>query len=156
LETEGILHSDLQARGYRFYLEPSAKTDHVNVSLLSSYISAEFHGGRLFGASRARSGNWSVLRRLLYMGGMLLVPIMRLRRVLREIRRSGRQRELLPRVLPALTIGLVAHAIGELTGYALGAGAATQRRVSFELSRHRHITQQDRRAMGASSVERAK
>src|SRR6266508_3247638 len=38
LETEGILHRDLQARGYRLYLEPAAKTNHVNISVLSSYI----------------------------------------------------------------------------------------------------------------------
>jgi hypothetical protein len=153
LEAEGILHNDLHDRGYRFYLESSARTDHVNVSLLSSYMSAEFHGGRVFGASRARSGHWSVLRRLIYIGGMPIVPFMRLRGVLRDIRRSGCQRELLPRVLLPLTMGLVAHAVGELTGYALGAGAAVQRRVSFELSRRRHVTHQDRRASTACSVE---
>ena len=42
LETESILHGDLQARGYRLYLEPAAKTKHVSISLLSSYLGASF------------------------------------------------------------------------------------------------------------------
>jgi glycosyltransferase involved in cell wall biosynthesis len=144
LETESILHKDLQARGHRFYLEPAAKTNHVNISLLSSYIAAEFNGARMFAANRARSAEWSIFGRLLYIGGMPLIPFVRLKRVLRDIHRSGRQRELLPRVLPALITGLVADALGQLTGYAFGAGDAAQRRVSFELNRCRHITEQDR------------
>ncbi|MGH7824560.1 MAG: glycosyltransferase family 2 protein [Candidatus Binatia bacterium] len=145
LETEGILHADLLAKGYRLYLEPAAKTNHVNISLLSSYVSAEFHGGRMYGATRARNGHWSIFRRLLYIGGMPLIPLLRLQRVLQEIGRSGRKRELIPRVLPALIMGLVAHAIGEVTGYSLGAGSAARRRVGFELSRHTHISAQDKR-----------
>jgi hypothetical protein len=45
--------------------------------------------------------------------------------------------------LPALIIGLVADALGQLTGYVFGAGDAAQRRVSFELNRYRHIAEQD-------------
>jgi hypothetical protein len=144
METEGLLHRDLQDRGYRLYLEAAAKTNHVNISLLSSYIMAEFHGARMFAANRAASTKWSIFRRLLYVGRMPLIPCVRLKRVLREIYRSGRERELLPRILPALIVGLVADAFGQLTGYAFGAGAAAQRRVSFELSRYQHVTQQDR------------
>ena len=144
LETEGILHRDLQARGYRLYLEPAAKTNHVNISLLSSYIGAEFHGARMFAANRARSTKLPIFRRLLYVCGMPLIPFVRLKRVLRHIYRSGRGRELLPGILPALFMGLVADAFGQLTGYAFGAGDAAQRRVSFELNRYQHITGQDR------------
>src|SRR5262245_5678598 len=67
-ETEGILHRQLQAKGYELYLEPAAKTNHVNFMLLSSYIRAEFHGARMFAANRARTANWSILRRLWYIG----------------------------------------------------------------------------------------
>ena len=146
LETEGILHADLQAQGHRLYLEPAAKTRHVNLSQLSSFIRGEFHGGRLFGAARARHGRWSALRRLLYAGGLPLVPLLRAPRILRDIRRAGRQRELLPRILPLLMIGLVAHTIGEAVGYIFSAGTAAQRRCSFELNRYRHVAPGDRRA----------
>ncbi|HEY7221533.1 MAG TPA: glycosyltransferase [Candidatus Binatia bacterium] len=144
LETEGILHKDLQARGYRLYLESAAKTNHVNISLLASYVAAEFHGARLFAANRARGTKWPVLWRLLYISAMPLIPFLRLKRVLQHIFRSGRERELLPRILPALIIGLLADAVGQLMGYASGAGNAARYRVNFELNRYRHVTEQDR------------
>ena len=144
LETEGILHRDLQARGYRLYLEPAAKTNHVNISLLASYIGAEFHGARMFAANRARGTKWAIFRRLLYISRMPLIPFVRLQRVLRHIFRSGREGELLPRIVPALILGLVADALGQLMGYTFGAGDAAQRRVSFELNRYQHITERDR------------
>jgi glycosyl transferase family 2 len=144
LETEGILHRDLQAKGHRLYLESAAKTNHVNISRLSSYIGAEFHGARMFAANRARSSKWSILQRLLYICRMPLIPLVRLRRVLRHIFRTGRARELLPGILPALAAGLVADACGQLMGYAFGPGNAAQRRVSFELNRYQHIIERDR------------
>ena len=146
LETEGILHRDLRARGYRLYLESAAKSYHVNVSLLSSFLRAELIGGRMFGAARARHERWSVFRRLLYIGGAPLIPLVRLRRLLLEMRRSGRQRDLLPGVLPALIMGLIGHATGEATGYAFGSGNASERSLTFELHRHHHLREQDRQA----------
>jgi glycosyltransferase involved in cell wall biosynthesis len=145
LETESMLHRDLQARGYRLYFESAAKTNHVNISLLFSYLGAEFHGARMFAANRAQSAKWSIFRRLLYVCRTPLIPFVRLKRILRYIFRSGRQCELLPRILPALILGLIADAFGQLTGYALEAGDAAQRRVSFELSRYQHIKKQDSR-----------
>jgi glycosyl transferase family 2 len=144
LETEGILHRDLQAKGHRLYLESAAKTNHVNISRLSSYIRAEFHGARMFAANRARSSKWSILQRLLYICRMPLIPFVRLRRVLRHIFRTGRGRELLPGILPTLAAGLVADACGQLMGYAFGPGNAAQRRVSFELNRYQHTIEWDR------------
>ena len=61
LENDLILNRDLHACGYRLYLEPRASAYHVNVSLFTSHLRAEFHGGRLFGAARARHGQWSIL-----------------------------------------------------------------------------------------------
>jgi glycosyltransferase involved in cell wall biosynthesis len=151
LETEGILHRDLRARGYRLYLEPAAKSHHLNISLLSSYIRAELHGGRLFGAARARYGRWSILRRLLYIGGMPLIPLVRLWRILREVRGPGRPSYLLLRALPPMILGLVAHATGEVAGYAFGAGNSAQCRLTFELNRQRHVAEHDRQA-GAEKV----
>lgn len=146
LETEGILHQDLQARGYQLYLEPAAKANHVNVSTLLSLVQSEFVGGRLFGTARARYEQWSVFHRLLYISGGPLMPFVRLRRTLRDIRQSGRQRDLLPRILPPLILGLIMHGLGEVIGYAFGAGDAAQRRVSFELNRCQHVAERDRQA----------
>ncbi len=139
LEVETILHWNLISKGYRLYLEPAAKVKHLNPSLLSSYLGAEFHGGRLFGAARARYGRWSLWRRLLYFGGIPLIPIIPLRRILNEIRRTTLKSSLLPSILPSLIMGLISHSLGEITGYAFGVGNAPQRRLTIELERSRHI-----------------
>jgi glycosyltransferase involved in cell wall biosynthesis len=144
LETDVILNSELRARGYKLYLEPAAKSYHLNCSQFMSHQRAEYHGGRAFGAARARYEAWSIFRRLLYIGSMPLIPIVRLWRIWAQIRRSGRQRQLLPNVLPTLMAGLVAHTLGEVTGYAMGSGNAAQRRITFELSRYRHVVEKDR------------
>ena len=143
LETESVLHADLRAKGHRFYLEPAAKTNHVNISLLSSYIGAESNGARMFAGNRARSTR-SAFRRLFYICCTPLMPFVRLKRVVGHIVRSGRARDLLPRILPALIVGLIADALGQLTGYAFGVGNAAQRRVSYELNRCQRITEPER------------
>jgi len=141
LETEGILHRDLQKKGHQLFLETRALSHHLNVSMFLSHLGAEFHGGRMFGAARARFGRWSVLRRVLYIGGLPLIPLVRARRILRQIYQTGRGRQLVPRILPPLVVGLMIHALGEATGYARGSGTSPQRRLSYELSRHRHVAE---------------
>ena len=145
---EGVLLDELRAKGHEIYLEPAAKTHHLNISLLSSLIKHAFWGGRLYAAVRAREKRWSLWRRLLYIGGMPLIPFVRLRRTIKEIYRTDRQQELMPRILPALISGLVPHAIGELTGYAFGLGNAEERYSYYEMLRFNHITAQDRKAEG--------
>ena len=138
LDMEGDLLRDLAARGHRLFLEPAAVSSHVNVSRLGSYVRSEFHGGRAFAATRAKAAGWSSTRRLLQAGGGPLVPLVRLRRVLGEVRRSGRLRQLVPGILPPLLLGLGGFALGEMVGYVLGIGNARQRRVTIELERHLH------------------
>lgn len=139
LEVEGILHWDLISKGYRLYLEPGAQVHHLNPSLLSSYIVAEFQGGRMFGAARTRYEHWSLWRRLLYIGGMPLIPIIRFTRVLKEILRTTFKTNLIPSILPAVIIGIVSHSIGEWTGYVFGVGDSPKHRLTFELNRSRHV-----------------
>jgi GT2 family glycosyltransferase len=142
LESESVLHWDLQAKGYQLYLEPAAKISHLNFGLLSSWIPAQFYNGRLFAATRARP--WSPLRRLFYTGGAPLIPVVRFRRALQQLHRSDRRRNLPPGVLPALILGLVVSAVGEMMGYALGAGDAKQKLSNFEFHRHQHLAERDR------------
>ena len=143
LEAESLLHWDLRAKGYQLYLEPAAKVFHLNFGRLSSWIPAQFHSGRVFGAARGRS--WSPLRRLLYAGGAPFIPVVRVWRILRRARRAG-SRHLPLNVLPALILGLVVSAFGELLGYASGAGDAKQKLSTFEFHRVRHLANQARHA----------
>ncbi|MBA2646410.1 MAG: hypothetical protein H0U81_06385 [Pyrinomonadaceae bacterium] len=140
----GSLHRSLRAKGHKFFMEPAAEIYHLNPSRLSSTITLRFQAGRMFGATRARNERWSPLRRVLYIGALPLIPAMHLPRILREVRARGRQRELLPRVLPALLFGLALEAIGEVVGYAFGVGGAARFLETFELDRLDHLTAGER------------
>ena len=135
MEAEILIHWDLIAKKQQLYLEPKARTNHLNHSRLSSYIGSCFYGGWLFGAKRARYWKWSILRRALYAAGALLIPLVRLPRTWKLIRQNGRQPHLLPGVLPAVVIGLLAHAAGEGVGYAFGPGRSAEKRCDYELKR---------------------
>ena len=151
LETEGFLHQALQERGYQLYLEPAAKSNHVNVSTIVSLIRCEFVGGRLFGAARVRHNKWSMARRLLYILGSPLIPALRLRRTLQEVRRAGQFEKLFPQVLPSMLTALMAHCLGEITGYALGAGDAAWQRVPCELNRCEFLAESEKEQRGAKA-----
>jgi hypothetical protein len=147
LVVEGALLEDLRARGHRLYLEPAAKTSHVNISRLASWVKHAFLGGRLFGATRAQRQRWSLWRRLVYIGGSPLIPLVRLWRTLRLIRQQPLQRELIPRMLPAVISGLLPHAVGEAIGYAFGLGRTEEYYARYEMTRIHHVTAADRQIM---------
>jgi hypothetical protein len=144
LEAETTLQTVLLAEGHRLYFESAAVTHHVNVSRLSELIAIQYHNYRMFAANRALHGNWSHGRRAVYVFCGPLLPLVRLYRTLREVRRSGRLREWGLRMFLPLVIGTVAAAIGEVVGYTFGAGAAAHNRLTFELERLRHVTDADR------------
>jgi hypothetical protein len=142
LEAEFVLHLDLQAKGHRLYLEPAAKTAHLNFAQLAPWTPYLVHAGRVFAAARARQ--WSLLQRLLYAGGAPLIPLVRLWRIRAEMRRPGRPSELWPRVVPALVVGLTLDTVGQMLGYALGAGKASQKLFYFEFHRDRYLAKRSR------------
>lgn len=142
LEAETVLHWDLQARGHRLYLEPSAKLRHLNFSRLSSSLSLRFNGGRQFAGMRA--DGWPSVRRIFYAVAAPMIPFVRLRRILRELRRPGRRKELIPRLLPLLLTLLAFDAAGEMIGYALGVGSAAQKITEVDFHRERFMNRQDR------------
>jgi hypothetical protein len=150
LETETVLLSNLNKQGSGLYLEPEAVSRHVNVSAAKSYMQGEFLGGRLFGAARAHSHGWGA-RSVAYSFGAPAILLVRLQRVVEQVRRCGRVRELMPRVLPPLMLGLVSHTVGEVAGYLFGEGRAAERRRSIELDRFQHVAEPDKPT--ASSVD---
>ncbi len=137
LQAESVLHWDLRARGHQLDLEPEAKIAYLNFGLLSSWVPAQFHSGRLFAVVCAQA--WLPYRRLLYTAGALLIPLVHLRRILRQVRWSGpRQVAPLP-LLPALPFDLEVSAAGEMTGYVARASDARHRLAVFEFHRVRHL-----------------
>lgn len=133
MEAGDFLVESLKAEGYRFYLEPRARTHHLNVSKTGPWLLERLITGRAYAARRSQG--WSGARRAGYIASAALIPAVRLARIHGDLRRSGLARELLPRLYPTLAVGLVVSACGELLGYAFGKGAS--RRVLDDIELHR-------------------
>ena len=141
---ELFLHEALRARGHRFWVEPAAATRHVNLSRLRPAIIHAWTGGRMYGGLRRAFGAWPLVRRIVYAGGSPLIPLLRLRRVLPQLRRTHIGRNLIPRVLPAMAVILTVHAAGEAVGYLFGMGKTRISYSEFETRRERHVRAEER------------
>jgi hypothetical protein len=144
LEVEAVLQSALLARGDRLYQESAARQLHVNVSRLRSMVTAQFYGGLQYAPLRVREEGFSLARRLAYAAAAPLITLVQLRRILGHVGRAGLTRDLIPRMLPAMLVGLVAEQLGETLGYlGRGEGRAPEKRLTIELDRGRHVRKQD-------------
>ena len=150
LETESVLHWDLLSRGYHLCQEPAARVYHLNYSLLGPMVYEYFLASRVFAAKRALS--WSLLRRVLYTLGSPLLPLIRLRRILRDASRAGLQARVIFRAFVILVLVLCAGATGEILGYAFGVGKASKRLARFEGKRHLSFTHCDLEAVARLSA----
>jgi hypothetical protein len=88
-----LSHSDelavsLQKCGCRIHFEPSARIDHLNLSVMTAFLGERFYGGRLIGASRG--ARWSWFRRLAYACGSPLIPPVLLWRTAKGVRLAAR------------------------------------------------------------------
>jgi hypothetical protein len=147
LANEHLLFRDLLRKGHQLYLEPAAQVRHFNVSRWPSMMINKFHAGRIMGAMRVHHENWRPSRRLVYALLGPLIGLSRLRYVLSNVYRTGRQRELLPRLLPALLTALWIHGLGEAVGCMFGPGPSPERWSTFEFYRRRHLNERDQRTM---------
>jgi hypothetical protein len=143
LEPEDRLQQDLIRQGNQLYLAGDLEIKHVNVSRLKSFLHCQFWAARLYGCSRAEEGNWGVFKRLFYVAACPLIPLMRAGRVIDGANRSMRRERTFPFVV-ACSVGLLAGALGEVAGYALGRGAAAKIRLNYEFNRVRYLRPADR------------
>ncbi|MGQ0641113.1 MAG: hypothetical protein ACT4P6_10145 [Gemmatimonadaceae bacterium] len=145
LDNECALHIDLRQRGHQLFLSGEAVSNHVNISQPKAYFLLDYLGQRGFAATRYRAADWSLLRRLLFVGASPLIPFVRLTRIVRDIRRAGRAPQLLPRVLFIIIPALLCGAVGEAIGYLAGAGSRTSaEKLPMELDRHAYLHDGDR------------
>jgi hypothetical protein len=144
LEAESPMQWDMRIRGHQFYLEPCARVDHWNFSLPGATFNLRFWGGRLFAANRARG--WGLARRAVYFAASPLIPVLRFARTIRYSRRirptiNG------PGLVFLVAFMLVLDGIGEMVGYATGAGSAMDRLSSWgEFHRSRFLRPQEKQA----------
>jgi len=131
LEVEWALHRDLRSKGHRLYLEPRAIVRHRNITHPRPSVAERFHGGRSFGAARAR--DWSTARRTFYAAAFPMIPVVRMARTLRLLRRK-RLRDLPGGTLPMTVLVLAANAAGEAIGYLRGSGRSPVETGRYEVN----------------------
>lgn len=139
-DLEWLLGNDLEMgrafaeREMRMLIEPTAIVAHEFFSRIGHVAASNPVFGRVLGSSRARA--WSRTRRWVWgLGTPLTAPIVRVSRILRELRRRH-ARELwraVPGALPVLVVASTAGAIGEAIGYVAGPGNADTRLTHWEL-----------------------
>lgn len=131
------LDAELRAGGGHFLIEPAARLMHLNVAALSGWLPERFLSGRFWGTARSR--HWSLARRLAYVLGAPLIPIMIASRAIRS-RQWTHHREQMPRgTLAAVILSAVATAAGELTAYVAGGGKTQIWLAEYELHRARYV-----------------
>ena len=147
LET-ALSHDDqlilyFHARGHRSYFEPAAKIDHLNISRPGPWLEERFLCGLLIAAHRVARWPWH--RRLLYMAGAPLIPIVVLSRTWKGMRLALRQERLPAGTIPAILVGAVIAAVGEAVGYARSAGRAAELQMTeYELHKVRYAPREAR------------
>jgi hypothetical protein len=124
-----LFFTSLHEGGARLLIEPAARSAHLNVTDRRTWLVERFGAGRIFASDRC--SNWSRRRRLVYTAGSPVIPLLRARRALRDLRRAGGPL----RALPPLAVGLLASALGEAAGYATGYGNSEARIFRVELDR---------------------
>jgi hypothetical protein len=104
----------LMARGHRAFFAPSARILHLNVASARSLVSEKFCVGVVLGTCRSRMWSWP--RRVAYLAASPLIPFVLLFRIVHGTR-GVRPRKLPVGTVPAMVIGAIAKAVGEIVGY---------------------------------------
>jgi hypothetical protein len=138
LEPGGGLPAVADAQGGRFVHAPSARVAHVNVSRPRAWARERFLGGRLVAAARRR--NWSLARRLVYLGGAFLIPLVRLIRTMPAVRLASSSTPLPRGTFVALVLGCLLWGAGEAVGYAAGVGGAQDGMLEYEMHKLRYAS----------------
>lgn len=146
LEAESVMHWEMVGKGYRLYLDPTARLAHTNFAKLGIWTKVQYHAGRLFGGTR--SIGWPLWKRLFYVAASPLIPVVRFKRIWGDARRARSSGMAGPGVLLMLIWGLILDGLGQMVGYALGMGDS--KGIAHEFCRVHHITEADRQRLAAA------
>lgn len=145
LEAESILQWDLFNKGHHLYQEPMARAYHLNYSRLGPILSEYYHYSRIFAANRTYG--WNGIKRMLYALGSPILPMIRIRRILKDANRAQLSMGMTLRALVPLFLTLCAGSIGELSGYAFGAGKAHEGLLGVMSKHHLFYAPRDLQAV---------
>lgn len=120
---EDIFNQRLRAAGERIIADDSIRVAHHQAGGLGVMCGLQFHNGRTIAGlrrSEMTAGDWA--------RALLPVPLaaFRLGRVLLAARRKALPREVIVAAAPHMAVMLLAHAVGEVLGYASGPGDSPQ------------------------------
>lgn len=129
---DGLLR-ELSEAGHRFYFEPAARLNHLNIPFHGPWIRERYYSG--VAIASCRMGGWSWSKRLLYICGAPLIPAIVLLRARKGLQVCLQSLRML-RVVPAIATTSLITAIGEAVGYAgWSAEAARDAMTEFEIRR---------------------
>lgn len=119
--------------GHKVYFEPEAALSHLNICRWKEWLDENWIGGHL--VSRYRSRDWSLARRWIYVFASPAIALVLLARVWRPSWQTVRRLDLSVSIMPALLLGAIAKALGELVGYThFGTDESSERRMTeYEL-----------------------
>ena len=122
---ETFVNRKLSDLGYSLYLVPSAIVYHNRTYDFGKTIVQCFHHGRSFAGMRI--SNTRLLKRILFVIGSTMLPILLPLRIALRIMGKGKRRREVSLSLPYLFILMTSWSFGELCGYIWGEGNSTAR-----------------------------
>lgn len=130
--------------GYKMYLNTDAVLSHANPSTWRSATFIHFNAGRYDAAKRIQEGQWSLIRRIIYILGSPLIPFVRMWRFWNLELRLPIFYSIRMKLLPTLFIIVVYMTIGEVSAFLFGMGNALQNLETVEYDRLSMVTESDR------------
>jgi hypothetical protein len=129
MNTEPLFQAELLAQGYKLHQTADSIAYHFNFSRIRDGIREYRHFSRQFAHQRAI--DWGMIRRLAYILGSPLIPLVRIFRVFDCWQKGGRKPGVLMKMLiPALAV-LCFGAASEIIGYAFGPGDSGRQLVKI-------------------------
>ena len=141
MEDEYFLFRRLEAMGHRLLLESGTSSTHINLASWSAWIPSRYYKGRQFAATWSHGWPWP--RRLLFGLASPLLPLVRMWRIQKRVRR-GQSWRFLMTLLPVLAAGLIAEWPGQLLGFLAGIGRSSEKVTRYEFNRLSSVRVPDR------------
>ena len=128
----------LRAGGHRVYFEPLARINHANVARVGEWARQRFLAGLLIASRRVR--RWSLVRRVAYAGGAVLIPAVLLSRTLPGAWKMARMKRLPWAAIPVLAVGELIKTAGEFAAYVGFPGEGAERAMhEYELHKLSYV-----------------
>lgn len=121
---ETFLNEELRKQGQTLYLTPAAIVYHRKSYDLKGTVIRYYHHGRSYGGRR-RTGV-PVSKRLVFIMGSLLLPVLLPARIALRALRKGPHKKSICLSLPYLFLLMASWSIGEFCGYAFGEGSSAR------------------------------